>query len=284
MYREIYIDVVFITNFLMDFVLIRLTGMLLGIQAVWYRSLLGALIGALSSCLILLLPTDIFTLAAFVLHVATAAVMAKIGCCVKSKRMLAGATAALYILAFLCGGFWDVISAEENRAFGLGAFVLFTGASYVLFAVCVRKYRKWNSRGEVFCQVRLKFQEKTQTVTGFYDTGNLLSDPLTGKPVSIAEEQALADLVPAAALNGLRNMQETVGKYDDPLWESLHPHFIVFSSVNDHGGMLPAITLEEMCIYRGEQIVYVYHPVIAVSSSPFDSKGAYQMILNGKMM
>ena len=66
--------------------------------------------------------------------------------------------------------------------------------------------------------------------------------------------------------------------------ESLHPHFIAFSSVDDHGGMLPVITLEEMCIYRGEQIVYVYHPAIAVSSSPLDSGGAYQMILNGKII
>lgn len=284
MYREIYIDVVFVTNFLMDFVLIRLTGILLGIRAVWYRSLLGAALGALSSCLILILPTDIFYPAAFVLHIATAAAMAKIGCSVNSKRMLAGATAALYLLAFLCGGFWDVISAKESRVFGLGAFVVFTGASYFAFAVCVRKYRKWSSRGEVFCPVRLTFQEKALTLRGFYDTGNLLCDPLTKKPVSIAEEQALAALVPEEALNELKNIQEAVGKYDDPLWESLRPHFIAFSSVDGRGGTLPVITLEEMCIYRGEQVIYVYRPSIAVSSAPFDSKGAYQMILNGKIL
>lgn len=282
MYKEIYIDVVFATNLLMDFVLLRLTGMLLGIRAAWHKSLLGAVIGALSSCLILIIPTDNLYPAAFLLHVLSAAAMAKTGCKVKSKSMLARAAATLYIMAFLCGGFWDVISAGNSVA--LKTFLIFTGASYLSLAVCVRGYRKWSQKEERICQALLKTRQKTVTVTGFYDTGNLLTDPLTNKPVSIVEEQVLTQLLSASALNELKNMKETVGAYDDPLWESLHPHFIFFRSVGDQEGMLPAITLDEMCIYRGEQIIYVYRPVIAVSSAPFHAKGKYQIILNGQII
>ncbi|MCI8815181.1 MAG: sigma-E processing peptidase SpoIIGA [Lachnospiraceae bacterium] len=282
MYREIYIDVVFATNLLMDFVLLRLTGLLFGIRAVWYRSLLGAVIGSLSSCLILIIPTDNPYPAAFALHILTAAVMAKTGCKVKSKSMLARATVTLYILAFLCGGFWDVISAGNSMA--LGTFLIFTGVSYLFFAVCVRGYRKWNQKGDAICRVLLKNRENTVTVKGFYDTGNLLTDPLTNKPVSIVEEQALMKLLPTAALNGGKNIEEAMGECDDPSWESLRPHFIVFRSVGEHEGVLPVITLEEMCIYRGEQIIYVYHPAIAISSASFHSRGRYQMILNGRIL
>ncbi len=282
MYREIYIDMVFVTNFLMDLVLLRLTGMSLGIRAVWYRSLLGAFIGSLSSCLILFIPIDNRYPAVFLLHVLTAAAMAGIGCRIKSKSMLARATIMLYILAFLCGGFWDVISAGKDMS--LGSFLLFTGASYSSFAICVRGYKKWAERGETICRVLLRTQGRTADIMGFYDTGNLLTDPLTNRPVSIVEEQALTALLPAQALTGLRDMKETMGEYDDPLWESLHPHFIVFSSVGGQGGTLPAVMLEEMCIYRGEQIIYVYHPVVAVSETSFHSKGKYQIILNGKIM
>lgn len=280
MYKEIYIDLVFATNLLMDFVLLRLTGTLLGARASWRRSLLGALIGSLTSCLILIIPTD-NPCPAFLLHALTAALMAKTGCKVKSKSMLAMAAVTLYILAFLCGGFWDVLSAGGGVA--LKTFLIFTGVSYAFLAICVKGYRKWNQKGETVCQVLLKTREKTLTVTGFYDTGNLLTDPLTNKPVSIVEERVLAELLPDAALNGLKNMEEAVGEYDDPLWESLHPHFIFFRSVGEHAGALPAITLEEMCIYRGEQIIYVYHPVIAVSSTPFHAGEKYQILLNGQI-
>ena len=281
MYREIYIDAVFVTNFLMDLVLLRLTGMLLGIRAVWYRSLLGAVIGSLSSCLILLISSIRYP-AVVVFHVLTAAVMAKVGCQIRSRGMLARAAVTLYMLAFLCGGLWEVLSAGRRGT--LRMFLLFTGVSYVFLALCVRGYRRWQTKGETVCRVLLKAWGETADVRGFYDTGNLLLDPLTNRPVSIIEEQALAALLPPAVQMELENMEETVGACDDPLWESLHPHFIVFSSVGGHGGTLAAVTLEEMCINRGEQTIYVYHPVVALSRTPFHSKGKYQIILNGKIM
>lgn len=281
MYREIYIDVVFVTNFLMDFVLLRLTGMFLGIHAVWYRSFCGAVLGAVSSCFILLIPTDDLYPAAFALHLMTAAAMAGIGYKIDSKRMLARITLTLYVLAFLCGGFWDILT--RGREIALWMFLCFTGFSYFLFSLCVRGYQNWLRKRETFCRVKLKAQGKTVNLTGLYDTGNLLADPLTGKPVSIVEEQTLAELVPAAALKRLKDMEKTVGEYDDPVWESLHPHFIVYCSVGTDG-TLPVVTLEDMCIYRGEQIIYVYRPVVAVSAAPFHSQGRYQIILNGKIM
>lgn len=282
MYREIYIDVVFVTNFLMDFVLLRLAGMLLSIRAVWYRSLMGAAFGSLSSCLILMIPTKGWYPAVFLLHLLTAAAMAGIGCRITSAHMLARAAIVLYLLAFLCGGLWNVLAAGKDVS--LGSFLFFAGLSYFLAAACIRGYRKWLREDEVFCKVRMKAQGKTLTLTGFYDTGNLLTDPVTGKPVSIVEEQAMAALVPAAILDGLKNMEKAVGKYDDSMWESLHPHFIIFYSVGDCEAMLPAVTLEDMCIYRGEQAIYVYHPVVAVSSSAFHSRGKYQVILNGRIL
>ena len=285
MYREIYIDMVFVTNFLMDLVLLRLTGMLLGIRAVWHKSLLGALIGALSSCLILtlsvIIPIENGHPVVFALHVLTAAAMARVGCGQK-KSMLARTTAALYILAFLCGGLWDVLPGAEDRRFG--SFLLFTGITYVLLSLSVQGYRKWSSRGETICRVRMCVQGKSADAEGFYDTGNLLTDPLTNKPVSIVEERVLETLLPAELLAGLWEMDETGAAPCGALWESLRPHVIVFSSVGGQKGTLPAVMIDEMCIYRGEQLIYVYHPVLAVSKTPFHPRGRYQIILNGKIV
>lgn len=281
MYREIYIDVVFITNFLMDFVLLRLTGMFLGIHTVWYRSLLGAALGAGSACFILIMFIDGPYSVVFLLHILTAVIMAAAGYSLDSGGMLLKAVLTLYIWAFLCGGFWDVLIRGGEMV--LWIFLCFTGLSYLFFSICVRGYRNWMRKKGVFCRVRLKAQGKVLDVTGLYDTGNLLTDPLTRKPVSIVEEQTLARLVPEAALKRLKDRTGIAGEYDDPIWESLHPHFIVYCSVGDEG-MLPVVTLDDMCVYRGGQIIYVYHPVVAVSAAPFHSQGRYQMILNSKIM
>ena len=47
MYGKIYIDVVFVTNLLMDYMILRLTGMLLRYRAGRGRYLAGAFTGAL---------------------------------------------------------------------------------------------------------------------------------------------------------------------------------------------------------------------------------------------
>lgn len=281
LYREIYIDVVFAANFLMDFVLLRLVGAFLGIRAVWYRTLLGAVLGAVSSCLIVLIPADCPYPAVYVLHLLTAAAMVCGGYKIHSKNMLIKVTLTLYVLAFLCGGFWELLT--RGRKLVLWMFLFFTGLTYLFFTICVKGYQNWLRKRETFCRVKLKAHGKILNLTGLYDTGNLLTDPITGKPVSIVEEQTLAELVPAAVIKKLKDMKKTEGEYDDPVWESLHPHFIVYCSVGNNG-TLPVVTLEDMCIYRGEQIIYVYHPVIAISAASFHSQGRYQVILNGKIM
>ncbi len=265
----------------MDFVLLRLTGMFLGIRTVWYRSLLGAVLGAVSSCFILILFIDGPYPVVILLHILTAVIMAAAGYSIDSRSTLLKSVLALYICAFLCGGFWEALIRGGKMI--LWIFLCFTGLSYLFFSICVRGYQNWMRKKEIFCKVRLKAGGKTLDVTGLYDTGNLLTDPFTRKPVSIVEEQTFAELVPEAALERLKDRKETVGEYDDPVWESLRPHFIVYCSVGNEG-MLPVVTLEDMCIYRGSQIIYVYHPVVAVSTASFHSQGRYQMILNGKIM
>lgn len=58
MYGEIYIDVVFVTNLLMDYIVLRITGRLLRLRTNRWRYLAGGAAGAFFSCLILYLPFE----------------------------------------------------------------------------------------------------------------------------------------------------------------------------------------------------------------------------------
>lgn len=61
MYYDVYIDIVFLTNLLMDYVLLRIVGKLFLRKRNRGRILLAAAVGALFSCLILyVLPDMIF--------------------------------------------------------------------------------------------------------------------------------------------------------------------------------------------------------------------------------
>ena len=56
MYQKVYIDIVFVTNLLMDYFLLRLVGMLLRCRTGRRRCMAAAVTGALFSCFVLYIP------------------------------------------------------------------------------------------------------------------------------------------------------------------------------------------------------------------------------------
>lgn len=108
MHYEIYIDVVFFTNLLIDYILIRFTGILFRCGRSRKRALLGAAAGAVFSCWIIylqsFLESGIFLPALVLLHGGCAAGMLVIGCNLKRGSLLLKAILTLYFAAFLCGG------------------------------------------------------------------------------------------------------------------------------------------------------------------------------------
>ena len=59
MYYDVYIDIVFLTNLFMDYILLRIVGKLFLRKRSRRRILLAAAVGALFSCLILYVPSAV---------------------------------------------------------------------------------------------------------------------------------------------------------------------------------------------------------------------------------
>lgn len=68
MYQNIYIDIVFMTNFLMDYMLLRLVGKFLHLDGKRLRCVLSAAFGSFVSCLLLCVPFKIIFPAAVLIH------------------------------------------------------------------------------------------------------------------------------------------------------------------------------------------------------------------------
>lgn len=282
MYYEVYIDVVFLTNLIMDYILLRLLKLFLKCPGTRFRAFLGALAGALGACVILVLPTDNFLPGVILMHGFLAVLMVKIGCGVQSRSMLLQAVLALYFTAFLCGGFWDVMSADGGVT--LKTFLLFSAATYAMLT-CWAKVRDYiRMRKLKLYNVNLSYQGKVLHVKGFYDTGNQLTDLGSGKPVSITSWEVLSGILPDEVFRELRKYQESMDEPDRGEWRNLKPHFLTFQSVGNPSGMVLAMTLDEMCICTEHQTVLVHRPVLALPKEEFLLQKDYQIILNSQLL
>ena len=197
--QTVYLDLFFIINFSMDFLCFYLAGTLLGSKLSALRMALGAVLGGIYADISLFLP--IYGLWKILLHIAVCFVM----CIVVYGTRSALTNTCVYIAtSAVLGGFMTAtfellntleIPFSEVESDGISAWtLLFLAAlSAVVTLLGGRFFRRKSSAK--YTDVKLEFQGKTTVLRGFCDNGNLLCDPISGKPCIVADRSSLSKLL-----------------------------------------------------------------------------------------
>lgn len=285
MHYEIYIDVVFLTNLLIDYILLRFTGRVFQCIGSRRRTLSGAVTGALFSCGVVYiqsrLKSEIYFPVLVLLHGGCAAGMLVIGCNLKRGSLLIKAVLALYFAAFLCGGFWEAAIGGKLKPamFLLLAVATWFGSVALSYLTDSLKIRTKN-----IYPVTIFYKEKGYTFHGFYDSGNLLLDSVNGKPVSVGTSDMLSEIYSKETVDCLKHLKENPGGLQNTEAADLFPHYIVFSSVGKEQGMLLAVTLEKLCIQTPAEVISVDRPVLALSFDTSAFGKEYEILLNSRLL
>lgn len=111
-------------------------------------------------------------------------------------------------------------------------------------------------------EVTVFWGENKRTLVGMIDTGNLLQEPLTGKPVSIVEKSAIFPLLGD-------NWQQRRGFY-----------LIPYHSIGTEKGWLQAVSADQMEIRSTSGKVCVEQPILAIYEGRLSVQSEYQIILH----
>lgn len=145
MQRTIYIDSIFLSNLIMDLLLLFLTTRTLKKSTTFLKTLAGSLLGAAGYCLILCLPGRYPIKVLFGLLPVTA-LMIKAGCGTKGLKELLYGMGYLFTYAFLLGGF--MLSLIKNIPFFRerevsGWMILSTGTlGFLICMLGIHEYRR----------------------------------------------------------------------------------------------------------------------------------------------
>ena len=253
----VYLDVVMLLNFLVDFLLILGTNRLTGYPPDLFRTAVASLLGSAyaAACLI----PDCCFLGSILWRVVFLGLMAAVAFGWNQGAIRRGAV--FLLLSMALGGIASGVQARHIPALVLCATLLWLlcrvgfGGSVV---------------GREYVPVELNWQGRTIRLLALRDTGNTLRDPLTGEPVlvcgaDVGEEllrlpqSAFAD--PAATmtncdLTGLR--------------------LIPYRAVGQPSGMLLALRLKDVKI--GRQKV---SPMVAFAPQELAKGEGYRMLAGG---
>lgn len=253
----VYLDLVFLLNFLVDFLLLLGTNRLAGYPPGAGRAALGAGIGALyaAGCMM----PGFFFLGSFFWRSVFLMLISLISFGVNRSAVQRGAV--FILLSMALGG---IAVGTAGRSFWIIVM-----CAVILWVLCRVSFRGGLSSRE-YVPVELTEGDRRVSVIALRDTGNTLRDPVTGEQVLVAGAQ-LGESLLGLTQHQLRHPVETVaaGQY-----EGLR--LIPYSSVGQPGGLLIAYRFRNAKIGNKPG-----NPLVAFAPDVIGRSDVYQMLTGG---
>lgn len=255
MYYEMYIDVLFLENFMMDSLLILAVNRILKCGRAYGRIFLGGALGSALTCLVIAIPFPAAVKLIFFHFVINSAMLAA-GLKISSIVQFAKAFILLYLSAFVLGGILQIFRP----------YIRYVSLFYAAAAVCFFIFSGiWSAAASLFSSGR-EILEVTvfadgagYTLKALWDTGNVLTDPCTGEPVNILDPKTAEEIFGSAGqMRGFR--------------------FIPYRCVSGED-IMRVFRAERMCVHKDGE-AWVEAPLMGVGEGPLCGRGEYQMILN----
>lgn len=193
----IYIDLLIILNFIIDFIVLLCVDVLLKRRVKVYRLLLSALIGSLSFLFLLIIKNN------FVINIykfITSIIMILIAFKYNSFNYFKENIFWLYIISIILGGgmylIYDGVSLSNNSLVFIKNKYQFSFLIILLIGVCILKKFIDNSSklkdiNSNYYDVDIYYDDVKLTGMAFLDSGNNLFDPYFGYPIILVNEELI---------------------------------------------------------------------------------------------
>lgn len=280
----IYVDTLFLLNALVDYLLLLAAARLAGEPLRRRRFALGGALGGLYAVAIFL-PGWSF-LAHPLCRIASAALML-VAAYGGSRRLLRQGILFLALTCAFGGGVVAIgLLGGTGLTLGNGVFysaldlkvvLLSAAVCYGVLTLVFRGLARHSAADGELVDIKLSLGERTASLTALVDTGNTLTDPVSGRPVMVAEGERAGPLFP-------REHRPTPADLADPAaaltrlgtgeWRSRF-RLLPYRSVGVDRGLLLAVRLDGMELNgqgRGPALV-------ALSPNPVSDGGGYQALI-----
>jgi len=286
---KVYADVTFAINLLMDFIILWVTARLAGSRVIYFRLFTAALLGAVYSVLYLYFAMTLYySVPAKLLF---SCLLLVIGLAPHSWTEFKKALVYFYGISFTVAGASIAISylaAAPGQGFSFSYLWLLAGATFaLLIGVFGEKYLLRRIVPNLLrFGVELRFGAHSCNGQGFLDTGNGLKDPLTKRPVVVAEYEFLKPCLPKdfqQAFDDARDEDDILERLSRSSWAN-RLRIIPFNSIGRKNGILVGIRADTILVNVGKENVLHNNVVIGIYRDKLSQDGSYHLLIPSEIV
>lgn len=292
----IYLDVLWLLNFLFDLMLLMLTNYLIRGNSPLLRLVLSAVFAALIVPIHIYFPTSFFS-SSF------GKVIYSVGIILIGFRFLTifhflKVFLMFYFITFTLGGGLialyfliepTFISQTSIRTpFGHPISWLFLLITFPIVSIFLKRtmddYQLNKINYDGLCNVEVFFSERSFITTGFIDSGNQLVDPLTKYPVIICDEVFLKQWFTIKDWQLFRQAYEQIDLTVIPESWSNKIHMIPYRGVTGKQSFLLAIKPDWITITYNDENILVENVLIGIQFSAMTPDESYHCLLHPQII
>ncbi len=286
--QVVYADLTFLINFLMDFCILWATGKLVGIKISYLRLTMASIFGGAYAVGYFYFDIFWYTLP---MKLIISFFLVMLGLLPASFKEFKNSVLYFYGISFFVAGATMATSFFYNTnqtTFSLSYLWLFGGIlAAIILAYFGERYLNQQIIPRVFqYKVKLNFAGLSCEGQGFLDTGNSLKDPLTNKPVLVAEYNLIKSCLPhdiQEAMETTKSEEEMLNRLTNSTWAS-RLRLIPFTSIGKRNGLLIGVRADEVIITSLKNLFIHKNIIVAIYLDKLSNEGNYQMLIPFNIM
>lgn len=262
----IYLDIVFIENLLMNYIILFATGFIQKIQMKQLRLILSSSFGGayaiISYLNIIPIYSNIF------MKILLSVIIIFIAFNPQNVRKMFKTILLFYLTSFVMGGCALALLymiSPENIIFKEGVLVgtypmkitIIAGLiGFFIIQISFQINKRQLKKKDMICNLEICIKRQKTKVKAYLDSGNTLKDPITKKPVIIVEKSKLKELCNI-------DLEKIIGG-DEENKEKLKFKIIPFNSIGKQNGILIGVKPDFVKIEYEDKEEYIYDTVIGL--------------------
>lgn len=270
--QTVYLDVLIGVNLFINYFLLLAVARFLHIPSKRGRMVAGAALGAFYALSIFL--PGLHPVLSLLIKLLMSGSIVWLAFPIQSWKTFLRALAGFYLTSFAFAGFmlclWYFVAPQglliKNSVVYFDVSPLFLLCATVACYFAIRLVQRITGRQRpeaLFCPITIQRGGQESRCTAKVDTGNTLTEPFSGFPVVVVQEEAVQAVVP-------QQQEQTAFR------------LVPYGAVGG-GGVLSAFRPEKLVISAGKRVIETRDVYIAVSQEPL-SNGEFQALLHPDLL